>query len=331
MTAPIVMKDLDRQIVYGPVLIPDMPDSDGDVVSKDKIERVAHRFLEEYRLMEHMHTLKSVARPVESYIAPVDIELGGNRIPQGSWVMGAKVNDPDAWDDVKKGKLTGFSVVAVPTGATKGLTAEKKLTLSDIERSGQDWEVIAVGLVDAPAIELAKWTAVKSAEASPWDKVKALFNTRDVQDLLDSAEEESRKAESHERSDDMDEKEIAALVKGAVTEAISPVSDRLDAIEAAGAETAKKEKAAKEKAEGGPKKVDLTAEELAETVESAAKAAAKEAVTEVMVGFEKHIEGIPAASAKSLAESIRGQDGDGTATKGRKPLERDAYGRRVAS
>ena len=129
----------------------------------------------------------------------------------------------------------------------------------------------------------------------------------------------------------MDEKEIAALVKGAVTEAISPVSDRLDAIEAAGAETAKKEKAAKEKAEGGPKKVDLTAEELAETVESAAKAAAKEAVTEVMVGFEKHIEGIPAASAKSLAESIRGQDGDGTATKGRKPLERDAYGRRVAS
>ncbi len=331
LTAPIVMKDLDRQIVYGPVLIPDMPDSDGDVVSKDKIERVAHRFLEEYRLMEHMHTLKSVARPVESYIAPVDIELGGNRIPQGSWVMGAKVNDPDAWDDVKTGKLTGFSVVAVPTGATKGKTAEKKLTLADIERSGQDWEVIAVGLVDAPAIALAKWTAVKSAEPSGWDKVKAMFSTKDVQDLLDSAEEESRKAESHERSDDMDEKEIAALIKGAVTEALSPVSDRLDAIEAAGAEVAKKEKAAKEAAEGGPKKVDLTAEELAETVESAAKAAAKEAVGDVIVAFEEHIENIPVASAKSLAESLRGQDGDGTATKGRKPLERDAYGRRVAS
>ena len=332
LTAPIVMKDLDRQIVYGPVLIPDLPDTDGDVVSKDKIEAVAHRFLEEYRLMEHMHTLKSVARPVESYIAPVDIELGGNRIPQGSWVMGAKVNDPDAWEDVKKGRLTGFSVVAVPTGAMKGQTAEKKLTLADIERSGQDWEVIAVGLVDAPAIELAKWTAVKSAESTPWDKVKALFTTKDVQDLLDSAEEESRKGKSHERSDEMDEKEIAALIGSAVTEALTPVAERLDAIEATGKELAKKEaadaKKAKEAAEGGPKKVELTAEELAETVESAAKAASAEAVSEVLVAFEEHIEKIPVASAKSLAEGLRGQDGSKAEKKG-KTIERDPFGRRV--
>ncbi len=325
LTAPIVMKDLDRQIVYGPVLIPDLPDTDGDVVSKDKIEAVAHRFLEEYRLMEHMHTLKSVARPVESYIAPVDIELGGNRIPQGSWVMGAKVNDPDAWEDVKKGRLTGFSVVAVPTGAMKGQTTEKKLTLADIERSGQDWEVIAVGLVDAPAIELAKWTAVKSAEATPWDRVKALFTTKDVQVLLDSAEEESRKAESHERSDEMDEKEIAALVGSAVTEALTPVTDRLDVIEAAGKELAEKEKASS-KEESKP--VQLTAEELAETVESAAKAASAEAVSEVLVAFEEHIEKIPVASSKNLAESLRGQDGESTAKKG-KTIERDPFGRRV--
>ncbi|KKM20865.1 hypothetical protein LCGC14_1641240 [marine sediment metagenome] len=64
-------------------------------------------------------------------------------------------------------------------------------------------------------------------------------------------------------------------------------------------------------------------------MESAAKAAAKDAVAEVLVKFEEHIESIPVASAKSLAESLRGQDGDGTATKGRKGIERDAFGRRI--
>ncbi len=333
LTAPIVLKDLDRRIVYGPVLIPDVPDTDGDVVSADKVERVAHRFMEEYRLMEHMHTLKSVARPVESYIAPTDLDLGQSRVPKGSWVMGAKVVDDDAWNDVKSGKLTGFSVVAVPSGAMKGKTVEKKLTLAEIEASGQDWEVIAVGLVDQPAIPLAKWTAVKSANPSGWDRLRKLFSTKDVQDLLDSAEEESRKAESHERSDDMDEKEIAALVGSAVTEAISPVSDRLDAIEAAGKEaakeTAKKEKDAKEKAEGGPKTVTLTEEEVAEAVKNASEAAVKEAVAGVLVEFEKHIESKTPVSAKSMAESLRGQDGDGTSTKGRKGIERDAFGRRI--
>ena len=334
LTAPIVLKDLDRRIVYGPVLIPDVPDTDGDVVSADKVERVAHRFMEEYRLMEHMHTLKSVARPVESYIAPTDLDLGQSRVPKGSWVMGAKVVDDDAWEDVKTGKLTGFSVVAVPSGAMKSDTATKKLTLAQIEASGQDWEVIAVGLVDQPAIPLAKWTAVKSANPTGWDRLRKLFSTKDVQDLLDSASEESRKGKSHERSDDMDEKEIAALIGSAVTEAMTPVTERLDVIEATGKEaakeTAKKEKDAKEKAEGGPKTVTLTEEQIAEAVENASKTAAKEAVAEVLVKFEEHIEGKTQVSAKNLAESLRGQDGDGTATKGREGIKRDAFGRNIS-
>ncbi len=337
LTAPIVLKDLDRRIVYGPVLIPDVPDTDGDVVTADKVERVAHRFMEEYRLMEHMHTLKSVARPVESYTAPTVLDLGQARVQKGSWVMGAKVVDDGAWEDVKSGKLTGFSVVAVPSGAMKGKTAEKKLTLAEIEASGQDWEVIAVGLVDQPAIPLAKWTAVKRASSSEppsgWDRLRALFTTKDVQDLLDSAEEESRKAQSHERSDEMDEKEIATLVGSAVTEALSPVTERLDAIEAAGKEAAtsaaKKEKDAKEAAEGGPKTITLTEEEIAEAVENASKTAATEAVAEVLVKFEEHINAKTQVTSKSLAESLRGQDGDNTATKGREGIKRDAFGRRV--
>ncbi len=331
LTAPIVLKDLHRRIVYGPVLIPDLPDSDGDVVSADKIEEVAHRFMLEYGLMEDMHTLKSVAHPVESFIAPTALDLGEVRIPKGSWVVGAKVVDDGAWDRVKSGQLKGFSVVAVPNGAMKGMAA-KKLTLAQIEASGQDWEVIAIGLVDEPAIPLAKWTTVKSAEGSSvLDKFRALFTQEDVQVLLGSSKESSRE----EGADDMDEKEIAALVGSAVTEALSPVTDRLDAIEATGKTLADKEaaeaKKAKEDAEGGPKTITLTEEQIAEAVQNASKTAAKEAVAEVLVKFEEHIEAMPGqVSSKSLAESLRGQDGDGTAKKGAEGVNRDAFGRRIA-
>lgn len=131
LTAPILWKDEEKRIVYGPVLVPDIADSDGDTVSVAKIEAVAHKFMEEYRLMEHMHTLKSVARPVESYLAPMDLVLGDANIPKGSWIVGAKIQDDKAWEEVRKGDLTGFSIVAVPTGATKS-TATKKMTLRDI-------------------------------------------------------------------------------------------------------------------------------------------------------------------------------------------------------
>ncbi len=244
------------------------------------------------------------------------------------------VGDDEAWAEVLSGKLTGFSVVAVPSGAVKGKAATKKLTLAEIEASGQDWEVIAIGLVDEPAIPLAKWTAVKSTNPTGWDRLRKLFTTKDVQDLLDSAEEESRKAESHERSDEMDEKEIAALIGSAVTEALSPVTDRLDVIEASGKALAEKEKeeakAAKEKAEGGPKTITLTEDEVAEAVKNASEAAVKEAVAGVLVKFEEHIEKLPSGvSSKSLAESLRGQDGDGTATKGAEGVKRDPFGRKI--
>ena len=331
LTAPIVHKDLDRHIVYGPVLIPDMPDSDGDVVSADKIEKVAHRFMEEYRLMEHMHTLESIARPVESYIAPVDLVLGDAHIPKGSWVAGARVTNETAWKDVKSGKLTGFSIVAVPTGAgtaTKRLeTVEKKLTLRQIEESGRDWEVIAIGLVDMPAIPLAKWTAVKRlAEPTILDKFRSLLTPKVSQDLL---VESSGKEVTHERSDEVDEKELAAAIGSAVSEGLKPITDRLDTIDAASAEVQKKaDEKEKEEEKGKEKKVEVTADDLEKAVAGAASKAATEAVTEVLVKFDEAIEGLPKTTAKSLAESIRGQDG--TSEKKNEP-DRDAFGRKIRS
>jgi len=163
LTAPIVFKNDERRIVFGPVLIPDEPDTDGDVVSAEQIEKVAHKFVEDYGNIDLQHSLNNVGKLVESYILPMDIDVGdGNIVPKGSWMMGVRVTDDDAWQAVKDGKLTGFSIMALQKAALKSAEKaqeSKRVTLADL---GEDWIVNAVSLVDEPAVPKAKWLAIKS-------------------------------------------------------------------------------------------------------------------------------------------------------------------------
>jgi len=192
LTAPMVLKDKAKRIVYGPVLIPGEPDSDGDVVTAEKIEDVAHRFVEEYGNIDLMHSLKNVGRVVESYIAPVDLHFDGVVVPKGSWMMGVRVTDDETWENVQKGRLTGFSIMGMRNPVLKSLgddpqaekiaAAMKRTTLADL---GHDWFVNAVSLVDEPAVPKAKFVVIKSKgdtnggdPKSLWERIKNTFITR---------------------------------------------------------------------------------------------------------------------------------------------------------
>lgn len=163
LTAPLVYKNDEQRIVFGPVLVPDEEDSDDDVVTAEKIEAVAHKFVEEYGNIDLMHSLNNVGRLVESYILPVDLEVDEETIiPKGSWMLGVRVTDNDAWEAVKDGRLGGFSIMALQKAAMKSAEKEaesKRVTLADL---GEDWIVNAVSLVDEPAVPKAKWLAIKS-------------------------------------------------------------------------------------------------------------------------------------------------------------------------
>lgn len=169
LTGPLVVKDAERRIVYGPVLVPDEPDSDGDVVSAERIETVAHKFVENYSNIDLQHSLKNVGHLVESAVLPVDWPVSEDvMVPKGSWIMGVRVTDDDTWEAAKSGELSGFSIMALNT-ATKSAAAQAgtalkganhRVTLADLD---DGWEVAAVSLVDMPAVPKAKWTAIKSA------------------------------------------------------------------------------------------------------------------------------------------------------------------------
>ena len=111
--AEILKTDDEQRIVYGIVLEPDVEDSQGDVVSKDDVELAAHRFLYQQGLAigdQHGTLAPPDVRPVESYIAPVDFELGGQVVKAGSWVLAVHVPDDSLWAQIKKDQKGAFSV-----------------------------------------------------------------------------------------------------------------------------------------------------------------------------------------------------------------------------
>ena len=107
---PIIKSDDDKRIVYGVVLEPHSVDLQGDVLAIDTIETAAHKYLSEHRTVGDSHSRLAGAEVVESYLAPADMELGGQLITQGTWVMGVHVTNERLWQAVKSGGYSGFSI-----------------------------------------------------------------------------------------------------------------------------------------------------------------------------------------------------------------------------
>lgn len=111
---PIVKADNWKKIVYCVVLSPDETDLQADIMDEDEIEKTAHDYLLNARVIGSGHSKAIDAGVVESYIAPQDFETNGQLGPQvvkkGAWVIAIKVQDPKEWQKVLNGEYTGVSV-----------------------------------------------------------------------------------------------------------------------------------------------------------------------------------------------------------------------------
>jgi 2'-5' RNA ligase len=108
----------EKRLVTGIVLEPDEIDAHGDWERSDVIMRAAHRFLADFNRETEMGLQHRIfgsigVQLVESWIAPVDMELGGQKVKKGSWMMTVKVVSDHLWRKVKSGEITGFSIGGV--------------------------------------------------------------------------------------------------------------------------------------------------------------------------------------------------------------------------
>ena len=101
--------DAKQQIVFGEVYVPDRRDTDGNFMTAETIEKMAHDFLANKRNAQISkghdgNTDKGCV--VESFI----VREGDPDFATGSWVVGVHVPDAKIWKSIEAGELTGFSI-----------------------------------------------------------------------------------------------------------------------------------------------------------------------------------------------------------------------------
>lgn len=102
-----------KQMVWAEVYAPNRPDSDGEFMSADTIEKMAHQFLRagKTKMVDVQHDNRTIpgVEVVESFIA----RKGDPDFLPGAWVVAVHIPDAETWAKVEKGELNGFSVEAL--------------------------------------------------------------------------------------------------------------------------------------------------------------------------------------------------------------------------
>ena len=105
--------DAERQVVQGVVYEPNVIDTWGEMMIAEDIALVAERFLEDCptdKAIDTQHdNVPNGSLVTESFI----VRAGDPDYPEGAWVLGVKITDPDVWQQVKSGELNGFSFEAM--------------------------------------------------------------------------------------------------------------------------------------------------------------------------------------------------------------------------
>ncbi len=101
-----------ERIVYAELLIPDTPNTFGDITTATSVREFAYQFAMQGYGIDVNHDNKDVSGGklvvVESFIA----REGDPTFIVGSWVVGMKILDDGIWNQVVSGELNGFSYEA---------------------------------------------------------------------------------------------------------------------------------------------------------------------------------------------------------------------------
>ena len=344
LTGPIVMKNEDKRLAYSAVLVPGEPDHDYDkgekILSKEEIERVAHDWMENYRNIDLRHTLNNVAVPVESYIAPKDIDTAHGVLPKGTWILGSRVEDENSWQAVKEGRLTGYSVMGIRKSTLEsvmkdnGEVALKKTLIKDL---GEDWVACAVSIVDEPAVPKAKFFSIKSREndgpkekpKTIYQKVTDMFSSQkagrsisetnynklvnafeNLKQVLDLAEDERKRTDSDsQQTGEKNREEEVELTKEEfqelLQEQMGPIAEEVEALKA---KVAEKEEAESEEVKQENEELEAFKSQMVEKLEE----------------LESKI-----SKKNTITKGLKGQDGESEEESRQALKGRDVFGRRV--
>jgi hypothetical protein len=121
-------------IVLEPTIGDDLeikPDTQDDVYNRETIRAAAHRWMENYGLIDLMHSWEAMdrknVRVLESYLAPSTFTLGvgeeAHKVLKGTWLLALMICNDDLWAAIKEGKIGAYSIGGVANREPVGTEA----------------------------------------------------------------------------------------------------------------------------------------------------------------------------------------------------------------
>ena len=125
----ILKADSEKHYVTGIVYEPMVEDTDGNYMTEDEITKAAHWFMKNSGDADIQHCFEKAegVEVVESYVAKCDMDIEGQSVKKGTWLMTMEVTDDDVWGQIEKGEITGFSM------GGKGAYSEIDMDITDPE------------------------------------------------------------------------------------------------------------------------------------------------------------------------------------------------------
>lgn len=279
-TVKLVTKADDPQkLVYGVVYEPDVEDAHGDYMDAETIEKAAHTFMEDYQQIDKQHDFTTNAgKVVESYVAPVDMEIGETPITKGTWVLVTKATD-EMWEGIQKGEFTGYSLAGTAqVEEIKKQTTDnfnRRKTFRDINAAIDAFQMATWSILDNYSSDDAEKLAEIQSEVSELSTlISTIPTTKSIskQGLVKSVKSFFSTKKSKEEQE-MTEEEL----KKTLGQALQPFAERLEKLENSnpgdGEELADEEKKKKEAEQAAEKKKvkksEFTAEDITKAVEAA--------------------------------------------------------------
>lgn len=107
--------DVEKRLALFVAMEPDVFDAHGDITSAEEVEKACHNFNEHCMVANLFHKVETQDAVIrESYITPVDMQLGEQFVSKGTWVQTWYFPETDVgnklWDMVKTGEITGLSI-----------------------------------------------------------------------------------------------------------------------------------------------------------------------------------------------------------------------------
>lgn len=173
----VFLESNEKHMVYGAALIPDKDiyRNNGEQefyinFTKESIERMSQDFMKEYRQYEVKTDHDDIANEVcvvESWLVSDSYKDKSNalgiNVPEGTWMVGMKVNNIETWERIKAGELKGFSV-------------ESMISLEEFSKQNNDNMNIETN-------DMGFWNKMKEVLAEVFSKKEGDIEPIDMEEL----------------------------------------------------------------------------------------------------------------------------------------------------